>query len=173
MLSCGPQKNTYEKEEEQKAEIVSVEAEAQMTEANDSGVTGTVKFTQEDGYVLFTLNVSPIAPGQHAVHIHENGDCSAPDATSAGGHWNPTGVAHGQRGVTTEFHAGDIDNMEVGADSVGYLEKKIDDWNIGEGNNMDVLGKAVIIHAGADDFTSQPSGDAGQRVACGVIQQVK
>ena len=173
VLACGPQKNTYEQEQEQTIEIKSPEALAEMGEANNSGISGTAKFGQEDGHVVFTLQVSPIAPGMHAVHIHEKGDCSASDATSAGGHWNPTNAAHGQRGVTTEYHAGDIDNMEVGPDSIGYLERKIEGWAIGGGNSQDLVGKAVIIHSGADDFTSQPSGAAGPRVACGVIQQTQ
>ncbi len=173
ILACGPQKNTHEQEPEQTIEVKKPEALAEIGEANDSGISGTAKFVQRDGHVVFTLEVSPIAPGKHAVHIHENGDCSASDATSAGGHWNPSGVAHGQRGVTTEYHAGDIDNMDVGPDSVGYMERKIEGWTIGDGAEFNVVGKAVIIHNGADDFTSQPSGAAGPRVACGVIQQTQ
>jgi Cu-Zn family superoxide dismutase len=115
------------------------------------------------------LALENLTAGEHAVHLHENGDCSADDATSAGGHWNPAGNDHGKRGED-EYHAGDIDNLTVGEDGIGNLEIVVEGWSIGDGQDSDILNKAIIIHADADDFTSQPSGAAGSRVACGVIQ---
>lgn len=87
---------------------------------------------------------------------------------SAGGHWNPTNTAHGKWG-DGEFHLGDIGNITVGKDGTGVIELTTDLWEIGTGSDRDVVGKAIILHAGADDFTSQPSGAAGARIGCGAI----
>ena len=115
-----------------------------------------------------------MTPGSHAVHIHEHGDCSAPDAMSAGGHWNPTSKAHGKWGQADgEFHLGDIGNIEVGADGKGIIEFVTDLWTIGGGGPNDVVGKSIIVHAMPDDYTSQPTGAAGERIGCGEIQRVR
>lgn len=146
-----------------------VTATAVLSGASDSGVTGTAKFTQLDGeMVRMQIDVSNLTPGAHALHLHENGDCSAPDATSAGGHWNPTEHPHGKRGEG-EFHKGDIINLEANAEGVVSWTQDIQGWTIGGAGVSNILNKAVIIHKGEDDFTSQPSGNAGARVACGVI----
>ncbi|MEX2511261.1 MAG: superoxide dismutase family protein [Cyclobacteriaceae bacterium] len=145
-------------------------AMATISGASGSNASGTASFSQlEDGKVRLELEVENLEAGEHAIHLHENGDCSAADATSAGGHWNPTENDHGKRGENG-YHAGDIDNMTVGEDGKGSLEMDVEGWTIGDGQNTDILNKAIIIHAGADDFTSQPSGAAGARVACGVIE---
>lgn len=136
--------------------------------ASDSIVTGTATFTQNGDQITLTIDIQNATPGIHAVHIHENGDCSSPDGKSAGGHWNPTGVAHGKWGVG-EFHLGDLGNITVGEDGTGSIKLTTDLWEIGTGSDIDVVGKGIIVHAGADDFTSQPSGNAGARVGCGVI----
>jgi len=146
-------------------------ATALLSAASGSNVSGTATFTQTaDGKVKMVLAVENLKAGEHAIHLHKNGDCSAADATSAGGHWNPAGDDHGKRGKN-EYHAGDIDNLTVGEDGKGNLEMVVEGWSIGDGQDSDILNKAVIIHADADDFTSQPSGAAGSRVACGVIQE--
>ena len=146
-------------------------ATALLSAASGSNVTGTATFTQEaDGKVRLELTVENLTAGEHAIHLHENGDCSADDASSAGGHWNPDGEDHGKRGEN-EYHAGDIDNLTVGEDGKGNLEMMVEGWSIGDGQDSDILNKAIIIHADEDDFTSQPSGAAGSRVACGVIQK--
>ena len=131
-------------------------------------MTGTATFTQNGDQITLTIDIQNATPGIHAVHIHENGDCSSPDGKSAGGHWNPTGVAHGKWGVG-EFHLGDLGNITVGEDGTGSIKLTTDLWEIGTGSDIDVVGKGIIVHAGADDFTSQPSGNAGARVGCGVI----
>ena len=87
---------------------------------------------------------------------------------SAGGHWNPTNTAHGKWGEG-EFHLGDIGNITVGEDDTGTIELTTDLWEMDTGSDRDVVGKSIILHAGADDFTSQPSGNAGPRIGCGVI----
>src|SRR5690554_2320948 len=143
---------------------------AEISGASGSEVTGTATFTQnENGDVTMAIRVENLSPGEHAIHLHENGDCSAPDATSAGSHWNPTDDPHGKRG-DNGFHAGDIDNLVAGEDGVATLEMEFDDWSIGGSEESNILNKAVIIHADPDDFESQPAGAAGGRIACGVIQ---
>ena len=144
------------------------QANAMIGSLNDSGVTGMAIFTQTGDQITLTIEIQGASPGLHAVHIHANGDCSAPDGTSAGGHWNPTGVAHGKWGEG-EFHLGDIGNITVGDDGTGSITLTTDLWEIGTGSDVDVVGKGIIVHAGADDFISQPSGDAGARIGCGVI----
>ena len=145
-------------------------ATAEISAASGSNVTGTATFSQAgDGPVRMAIRVENLTPGEHAIHLHETGDCSAPDATSAGAHWNPTDDPHGKRGENG-FHAGDIDNLVAGEDGVATLEMEFDDWSIGGSDDTSILNKAVIIHADADDFESQPAGAAGGRVACGVIQ---
>lgn len=147
-------------------------ATIQPTEASGSSVTGEAVFTQIGDRIMLTVNIQDASPGLHGVHIHATGDCSAPDGTSAGGHWNPTGEDHGRWGVDP-FHLGDLGNMPVGSDGTGYIERTTDLWEIDTGSNIDVIGKAIIVHAGEDDFTSQPSGAAGARIGCGEIELVE
>lgn len=136
-----------------------------------SNLSGEAMFMEADGGdVSFTLRVQNAPAGEHAVHIHENGDCSAPDASSAGGHWNPTSESHGKRGEDS-FHAGDIANLEVGADGIGSLSMTVAGWSLDETGSESVLGKALVVHFGADDFRSQPDGAAGERIGCGVIER--
>lgn len=144
-------------------------ATAIINETNESGLTGKAVFTQNGDNIKFVISVANVSPGEHAVHIHETGDCSAPDGTSAGGHWNPTGVAHGKWGEG-EFHLGDIGNMTVDDQGMGKLELTTNLWEMNTGSDIDFVGKAIIVHADADDFVSQPSGNAGPRIGCGVIK---
>ena len=138
----------------------------QPTQGNTAGAN-LVLMSMGDG-VHFTGRITGLPPGPHGFHIHENGDCSAPDASSAGGHFNPTGAAHGAPDAAAH-HLGDLGNIE--ADSYGNAEVNVHVGGItlGEGANS-IKGKAVIVHAAADDFQTQPTGNAGARLACGVIQ---
>ena len=146
-------------------------AVAKIMSASGSNATGTATFTETgDGKVHLVLNVENVTPGEHAVHLHEKGDCSAPDATSAGGHWNPTDMEHGKRDGGS-FHKGDIVNLTVGEDGVGKIDMDVDGWTIGGAEESSILNKAIIIHADPDDFKTQPSGAAGSRIACGVIEE--
>lgn len=122
------------------------------------------------GGVKVDVSISGITPGTHAMHFHEFGRCDGPDFKSAGGHYNPAGVPHGH--VDGGDHAGDMMNVEASADGTGAFKVINEKVNIKGGSLpalMDVDGTALIIHAGADDYTSQPSGAAGPRVACAVI----
>ena len=148
------------------------QAHAMISALGDSGVTGIAVFTQNGDQITLTAEIHGASPGLHGFHIHAYGDCSAPDGTSAGGHWNPTDVAHGEWGAA-EFHLGDIGNITVGADGTGRITLTTDLWEIGTGSDIDVVGKGIIVHAGADDFVSQPSGAAGARIGCGVIVLVE
>jgi superoxide dismutase, Cu-Zn family len=143
-------------------------ASAAIESKSGSTVKGLAEFTQEGKKVKLTIHIEGATPGVHAVHLHEKGDCSDPEAKSAGGHWNPTTESHGKWG-STPFHHGDIGNIEVGADGKGAYSVETDLWSIGGDPGTDVVGKAVVIHAAADDFKTQPTGNAGGRVGCGVI----
>ncbi|MFP4060141.1 MAG: superoxide dismutase family protein [Bacteroidales bacterium] len=152
--------------------MVDNEAFALLSPSSGSSVNGKARFTQVgEQTVNMVLEVENIDPGKHAVHLHEKGDCSAPDATSAGEHWNPTGEKHGKREAGGQYHKGDINNFMAEADSTAHFEVTIHGWTIGGADSTNIVGKAVIIHADADDFTSQPSGAAGARIACGVIEE--
>jgi Cu-Zn family superoxide dismutase len=136
---------------------------------SNSNVSGTATFIQKNGKVTFVAKLAGLQPGVHAIHIHEKSDCSAADGSSAGGHWNPTFKKHGKWGVG-EYHKGDIGNFTADANGNGTISLTTDEWNIGSGDpTKDILGKGLIVHQGADDFVSQPSGNAGARVACSAI----
>ncbi|MFC7357636.1 superoxide dismutase family protein [Jejudonia soesokkakensis] len=137
-----------------------------------SSSSARIKFLQEDGLVKMEARLNGLEPGTHAIHIHEKADCSADDATSSGGHWNPTFEPHGKWGDEEGYHRGDIGNFEVGEDGTGSISMQTDEWCLGcDDEKKNIIGKAIIVHQGADDFTSQPSGDAGARVSCGGIIQ--
>lgn len=145
----------------------SQEATANLESRSNSNTTGTATFTEDGDSVELVLEVSGATPGKHGAHIHQNGDCSAADASSAGGHWNPAGHSHG--GTSGDHHLGDLGNIEVGQDGKGKLTLSKKDWKIGDGSTGDVVGKAVVIHGGEDDLQTDPAGNSGPRVACGVI----
>ncbi len=144
-------------------------AEAVIEPRSGSRVTGHALFVMQRGRVKLDLTVENAPPGIHAVHLHEKGDCSAPDAMSAGPHWNPTNAAHGQWGHNP-FHRVDIGNIEVGKDGKGRTTLETDLWSIGGKPETDVLGRAIVVHAGPDDFVTQPTGNAGGRIGCGVVR---
>src|SRR5690606_15907301 len=135
-----------------------------------STAKGEVYFSEENGSVKMEAKIIGLKPGTHAIHLHEKADCSAEDATSSGGHWNPTHEKHGKWGDAEGYHKGDIGNFEADADGNGRITMQTDEWCIGCGDeNKDIIGKAIIVHDGKDDFTTQPTGDAGGRVSCGGI----
>ncbi len=131
-----------------------------------NNVHGTVTFTRLASRVRVVADITGLTPGQHGFHVHEFGDCSAPDATSAGGHFNPMGQPHAGPD-TTMRHVGDLGNITADASGRARLDVVLPLITF-EGPNS-VLGRAVIVHAKADDLRTQPTGDAGGRVACGVI----
>jgi Cu-Zn family superoxide dismutase len=143
------------------------QAIATLESRSSSTTTGTATFTQDGDQVTLRLEVSGATPGKHGAHIHEKGDCSAADASSAGGHWNPTSKPHGT--PDADHHMGDLGNIDIGEDGKGVLTLSRKEWKIGDGSANDVVGKAVIIHANQDDLATEPTGNSGGRVACGAI----
>lgn len=140
-----------------------------LEEKNQSGVKATATFTQKDNIVYLHFEGSGFTPGKHAIHIHEKADCSSDNGTSAGGHWNPTFENHGKWGSKT-FHRGDIGNFIADENGNASLDFETDLWCIDcDDDTKNIINKALIIHQGEDDFTSQPSGNAGKRISCGAI----
>ena len=133
--------------------------------ASGSNVTGTVTFTKTGDTVQVVADIAGLTPGKHAFHIHEFGDCSAPDAASAGSHFNPTKKPHGSPD-SPEHHAGDFGNLEADSSGKAHLELKSNMLKFS--GESSILGHAVIVHEKVDDW-SQPVGNAGGRHACGVI----
>ncbi|MEE4350045.1 MAG: superoxide dismutase family protein [Pacificimonas sp.] len=120
-----------------------------------------------------TAQLEGLPVGTYAVHIHETGDCSAPDYTSAGGHWNPTNEGHGFSDIEDGFHKGDLRNVEIGLEGSGTSTTIISGvaWSGAPGALFDADGAALIVHQRADDYRTDPAGDAGPRLACGIIRR--
>lgn len=140
---------------------------APLEARSGSQVAGNVEFVQEGSGLRVRARLSGLKPNQaHGFHVHEKGDCSAPDATSAGGHFNPTAQPHGPQGAA--HHGGDMPALT--ADAAGAVDTTfvITGVTLGSGPG-DLLGKSVIVHAQPDDYTTQPTGNSGGRIACGVI----
>ena len=145
-------------------------AKAELAPASKSNVKGTIEFKDVDGGVEVTATVEGLKAGDHAYHVHEKGDCSAPDATSAGGHFNPSNHKHGAPDAE-EHHEGDFGNLT--ADKSGKATKTFTMKGITlAAGPTSIIGKGFIIHDKIDDFKTQPTGNAGARVACGVIVEV-
>lgn len=145
-------------------------AHVNLAAASGSLVSGKLSVAPMGDGVHFRGEVGGLTPGStHAIHVHEKGDCSAADASSAGGHFNPTDMKHGKLG-TPSHHAGDMNNIVANAAGVATVDLHASGPVLGGDAANDAIGKAVIVHGGADDYTSQPSGAAGPRIACGVIQ---
>jgi Cu-Zn family superoxide dismutase len=149
---------------------VPIKVSVSMQPKSGSTAKGEISFTEENGMVVMDAKFKGLKPGTHAIHIHEKADCSAEDGTSSGGHWNPTHQKHGKWGDAEGYHKGDIGNFEADADGNGSISMQTDEWCIGcMDENKNIVGKAIIVHDGKDDFTTQPTGDAGGRVSCGGI----
>lgn len=136
-------------------------------QSKDPGVSGTVHFTQAPGGVHVVADLAGLKPGRHGFHLHENGVCTPPDYKSAGGHWNPGHAAHACM-PTEPRHAGDMGNVTAGPDGTAHLDVVLTGVSFAGDNS--VVGKAVVLHAGEDDCKSQPAGNSGDRLACGVVQ---
>jgi Cu-Zn family superoxide dismutase len=140
-------------------------AEAKIMPTEGNQVTGTVRFVAKGNDTLVDISLKNLSPGPHGIHIHERGDCSAPDGLSAGAHFNPTDTPHG--GFDGPHHLGDLGNIVAGTNGTVTLNFHVSGLKLsGEPN---IIGRAVIIHAAADDLKTQPTGNSGKRLACGVI----
>jgi Cu-Zn family superoxide dismutase len=128
---------------------------------------GTVFFSQEGGDVVMRGRITGLVANQeHGFHVHAKGDCSSDDAMSAGGHLDPDGKRHGP--PTGEHHAGDVPSIKADANGVATVRTRIAGTLLGSGAG-DIAGKALVVHASPDDYTTQPTGNSGARIACGVI----
>lgn len=144
-------------------------ASATLTDASGAD-RGEVRFTSVEEGVNVSIDAQGLEPGVHGAHIHQTGSCIPPDFQSAGGHWNPYNREHGRENPAGP-HMGDMPNLIVGRDGTGLLELVIDGASItgGPAPLLDEDGSAVVIHAGADDYRTDPAGAAGARVACGEV----
>jgi len=168
-LSCKEEKKESQVKKEKK-EVVKNEIIVLLEAKSESNSAGKMFFKEEDGIVKLDAKFIGLSQGIHAVHIHEKADCSSVDGKSSGGHWNPTFKNHGKWGNEKGYHKGDIGNFEVDENGYGNLMMETNEWCIGcEDETKNIIGKAIIVHQGADDFESQPSGAAGVRVSCGGI----
>jgi Cu-Zn family superoxide dismutase len=134
--------------------------------AEGSQVRGVVEFLQKENYVEIRGEVTGLKPGLHGFHVHEYGDCSDPKANCAGAHFNPTNKPHGAPD-STERHVGDLGNIEADASGKAIIHMR--DRLISLNGPHSIVGRGLIVHADPDDFKTQPTGNAGARLACGVI----
>ena len=141
-------------------------ASAELLARSGSMVSGTVSFSESDGRLRVEAKVAGLTPGEHGFHVHEAGDCSAPDASSAKGHFNPMSKAHGHH-AGDEHHGGDMPNLI--ADAQGMATYKAELRGLTLSGPTGVVGRSVVIHADPDDYKSQPAGNSGKRIACAVI----
>jgi superoxide dismutase, Cu-Zn family len=141
---------------------------AATIKAADGTVLGTVRFAEREGRIDIVAEVRGVAPGEHGFHVHETGLCEGPDFASAGGHFNPAGHPHGAPS-DAQRHGGDFGNLTVAADGTGKLMLSSNMLTVTPGANS-VVGHAVIFHANPDDLKTQPTGNAGGRLGCGVVQ---
>ena len=151
------------------AESQAQSATATLSPTAGNTAAGTVTFTQKGDKVTVSAKLTGLTPGGHGFHVHEKGDCSAPDAMSAGGHFNPTNKPHGSPDAA-DHHAGDMPMLQADASGNAALTTDLAGLTIGSGTT-DIVGKSVIVHKDADDYKTQPTGNSGARVACGVINK--
>jgi superoxide dismutase, Cu-Zn family len=145
-------------------------ATAQLMPTKGNTTSGTVTFTQKGNTVLVAAEVRGLAPNkEHGFHIHDKGDCSSGDGLSAGGHFNPTGKAHGAHDQG-DHHAGDLASLMADANGVARLSYTSTAFTVGEGVS-NILGRGLIVHRDPDDFKTQPTGNSGPRLACAVINK--
>lgn len=144
------------------------QARATIEARSGSTVTGWATFTEQAGGVNVVVHIEKATPGTHGLHIHEKGDCSDPEAKSAGGHFNPAGMEHASP-ADEKHHAGDLGNIEVQLNGTGDLTITSKMLTVQSGPNS-VVGRSVIFHEKADDLKTQPTGNAGGRLGCGVIK---
>jgi superoxide dismutase, Cu-Zn family len=141
-----------------------------LTSSGGEGATaGWANFSESRGVVTITVNLRGVSAGEHGIHIHQNGACGPSTANgtttaggAAGGHFNPSGAKHGQ-------HAGDLGNINVASGGTGTMTIATALINLNEGHDRSVVGRSVVVHAGRDDGVTDPSGNSGARMLCGVI----
>lgn len=141
-------------------------ASAQLSPTQGNTARGMVIFAAAGAGVHVTAHLEGLTPGDHGFHLHEKGDCSAPDASSAGDHWNPTHQPHGGPD-SAQHHSGDLGNITADASGMAHMDRVVQGLSLDGAQS--VLGRSVVVHGKADDLKSQPSGNSGPRQACGVV----
>lgn len=167
LMGCTKQKEESGKKQPEAKPARKAVAVMEATEGNTAH--GKVAFTEVEGGIKVTAHFEGVPEGEHGFHIHEKGDCSSGDGKSAGGHFNPEGHEHAGPDAAMR-HVGDLGNITANAE--GMAEKEFVDSVISFDGIKSILDKGVILHADPDDLTSQPTGAAGARIACGVIKLV-
>lgn len=177
LAGCGSNTTTYSEtpaETPEAGSMAAADPAAMPATANaslktaDGKDTGTVTATAGEGTIAISIAAMGMTPGDHGIHIHTVGKCDGPKFESAGAHWNPTGSKHGLSNPQGS-HGGDMPNLTIAADGTGKLDYTIKDAALDQ--MMDADGAAIVIHAKADDQKTDPSGDSGDRLACGVFQK--
>lgn len=139
--------------------------------ASGSDVKGQLKLTEHDGTVVVSGRISGLTPGDHGLHVHEKGNCTAPDASSAGPHFNPAGADHGSASSAVR-HGGDLGNVTANSAGVADFTVSVKGVTLEAGPNS-LIGRSVVVHANPDDFKTQPAGNSGARIACGLISKTE
>lgn len=170
LSACNSQEETAAPEPEQSAGFDMLRADIKNS---DGEIIGEALLSNSNDSLFLDMTVSTISPGSHGFHIHTVGTCEAPDFKSAGGHWNPTGAEHGLENPNG-FHAGDLPNLDVDGDgNASLVQLALGDVASGAADTLtDEDGGAIVIHADADDLSSDPAGNAGPRIACGVFEKI-
>ncbi|MTI87309.1 MAG: superoxide dismutase family protein [Balneolaceae bacterium] len=164
-FACTPQADNHNNEQEvhQTAETKATKAVAEVMSPGDQDIRGTVTFEKAEDGVLVKGEFYGLEAGKHGFHIHQYGDCTAEDGSSAGGHYSPRNNDHGSP-TQDNRHMGDMGNLVAVAGEIATIDYTDPHINIDN-----IIGRGIILHAGEDDLESQPSGAAGSRIACGVI----
>lgn len=170
LSACNSNEEAAAPEEQPSAGFDMLRADIKNVEGES---IGEALLSNSNGALLLDLTVSTISPGAHGFHIHTVGSCEAPDFKSAGGHWNPTGAEHGLENPNG-FHAGDLPNLDVDADgNASLVQLALGEIASGAADTLtDADGGAIVIHADADDLSSDPAGNAGPRIACGILEKI-
>ncbi len=171
LSNAGAQHEHHGQQAAAKMEMLSPnKAVAVLVPTQGNTASGVVTFTKVEGGVRVVANISNVPTGDHGFHIHEFGDCSAPDGTSAGGHFNPTKMEHAGP-AAEKRHVGDLGNVTANADGKVMLDYV--DQHLAFAGPNSLIGRGLILHAQPDDLKTQPTGAAGGRIACGVIGVAK
>lgn len=173
-LALGACSHTQEKSNNESVAVASTspsKAQAILKVGSKTNLKGLVEFSEVNGALVIKTNIEGLKPGAHGFHIHEKGDCSSGDFNSAGPHFNPGNMAHGSMESETR-HAGDLGNIVADRKGMAKQEIVVKGLTLAEGSNS-LLGRAIIIHSDQDDFKTQPTGNAGKRIACGVIEKLQ
>jgi Cu-Zn family superoxide dismutase len=166
MNAIGQDKNNKDMTNMKDAKAVVHPAVCVLYPTQGNKVTGTIRFTEVPGGIKVVGDLQGLAKGKHGIHIHECGDCTAPDGASAGGHFNPKTMNHGAP-MDAMRHEGDMGNIE--ADESGNAHIEYVDKTMSFNGDASIIGRSVIVHQNEDDLKTQPTGNAGPRIACGVI----